>query len=134
MIEKAGTILINKRMIGLIYRDNYDDYTFPKGHLEKGETLKECAIRETNEETKREVIILKEEPIYVDDYTDSKGNRCVCTYYLARDNGPSDNDSEDTHELVWTPFEEVGNILSYNYPKVMWHDIKDEVAEYLEEE
>ena len=49
MIEKAGTILINKRMIGLIYRDNYDDYTFPKGHLEKDETLKECAIRETNE-------------------------------------------------------------------------------------
>ena len=32
MIKKAGTILINKHDIGLIYRDNYDDYSFPKGH------------------------------------------------------------------------------------------------------
>ena len=38
---KAGCILINTetKKIGLIYRDVHDDYEFPKGHLEKNETL-----------------------------------------------------------------------------------------------
>ena len=53
MTLKAGTILINKDNICLIYRDIHNDYSFPKGHLEKNESLKECDIRETEEETKR---------------------------------------------------------------------------------
>ena len=133
MIKKAGTILINKHNIGLIYRSNYKDYSFPKGHLEEGESLLDCAIRETNEETKREVIILLEEPIYVENYKDSKGNDCICTYYLARDNGVSKNICEDTHDLVWTGFDKVEKVLSYESLKKLWASIKDVVKEYLED-
>ena len=41
--EKAGCFLIKKetREIALIYRQKQEDYSFPKGHMEKGETLKE---------------------------------------------------------------------------------------------
>ena len=43
--EKAGCFLIKKetREIALIYRQKQEDYSFPKGHIEKGETLKETA-------------------------------------------------------------------------------------------
>lgn len=42
-VKKAGCILINKKTkeIGLVYRIKHKDYSFPKGHLEKNETLKE---------------------------------------------------------------------------------------------
>ena len=51
-VKKAGCILINyeKQKIALVCRNN--EYSFPKGHLEKGETIQECALRETIEETR----------------------------------------------------------------------------------
>lgn len=132
MIIKAGTILINKNKIGLVYRDYYNDYTFPKGHLEEGESLIECAIRETNEETKREVSLLMKEPIYIEEYKDSKGNICNCTYFLVSDAGKSDNNSSEVHELKWIDYNSVGDLLSYDSSKNMWNNIKDIVKKYLE--
>ena len=40
--EKAGCFLIKKetKEIALIYRKKQNDYSFPKGQWEKGETLK----------------------------------------------------------------------------------------------
>lgn len=34
----------------LIHRPKYDDWSFPKGKLDQGETMAECAIREVHEE------------------------------------------------------------------------------------
>lgn len=61
IVKKAGCILINleNNTIALVLRDG--EYSFPKGHLEAGETIKECAIRETIEETGHEVKITADE-------------------------------------------------------------------------
>ena len=44
LVKKAGTILINSttKEIALVYRDKHKDMSFPKGHLEKGETFEEA--------------------------------------------------------------------------------------------
>ena len=39
--------------IALICRKKQEDYSFPKGHVENGESLKDAAIRESAEETRR---------------------------------------------------------------------------------
>ena len=131
MTLKAGVILINNNKIALIYRTNYNDYSFPKGHLEDNESLIECAIRETEEEIKRKVKLISDNEIYIEKYTTPKGEECECHYFLGLDDGVSDNDSEDTHDLVWVNFDEVESTLSYESLKYLWNKIKNKVKEYI---
>ena len=133
-ILKAGCVLINTRekTIALVYREKQKDFSFPKGHLEKNETLKECAIRETAEETKRDCILLENIPIYKDCYVTPSGENVQMYYYLAKDIGPSDNTSLDTHPTFWVPFDEVHDKLSYDSLKKVWETIKDKVKMYFD--
>lgn len=132
-VEKAGCILVNikNKKIGLIYRDKQKDYSFPKGHKEKNETLIECAIRETAEETKRECILYSNNPIAKEHYFDSKNDEVDMYYFLAIDKGKSNNSFLDTHELIWVLVDEVENKLSYDSLKKIWREIKDLVIDVL---
>ena len=130
---KAGCFLIDKskKSIALIYRVKQNDYSFPKGHVEEGEELKECAIRETAEETKRDAIVLDEYEPFIERYTTPRGERCVCYMYIALDNGPSDNDSEDTHDHIWITYENVEETLSNESLKNIWRKVKDIVRKLI---
>lgn len=131
---KAGCFLINieTKEISLIYRKKQNDYSFPKGHVEKGESLKEAAIRETAEETKRIAEIINDYEPYIERYTTPKGENCVCYMFFAIDKGKSDNNSEDTHDLIWTPFDKVEKTLSYDSLKNTWNSAKNIIKEILE--
>ena len=130
---KAGTVFINMKTgkIAVIYRSKYGDYTFPKGHLEAGETLQECAIRETAEETKRDVELLSPKRPYVINYTTPKGEVCKTYMYLAKDMGKSDNTSWDTHDLVWLTPKEVADKLTYGNLRTLWEKIHSRLTSYL---
>lgn len=126
---KAGCILVDQknRSIALIYREKQKDISYPKGHVEAGEDIITAALRETAEETKREAIIVdKFEPI-IERYTTPRGENCVCYMFIAIDNGPSDNTSEDTHEVRWTPYDLVEDTLSYDTLKETWKKVKDDI-------
>lgn len=130
---KAGCFLVNKKdkTIALVYRDKQKDFSFPKGHLENGETLEECAIRETAEETKRTAKIIEEFKPIVERYVTPKNEKCVCYMFVATDDGESDNTSEDTHETHWIKFEDVEEKLSYASLKDSWKKVKSNIAEIL---
>ena len=68
-VKKAGCILINvkDKTVALVYREKQDDYSFPKGHMEEGETEQETAIREVKEETNIDAIILSDKK-YISEY------------------------------------------------------------------
>ena len=130
---KAGCFLIDKqaKKIALVYREKQNDWSFPKGHLEDGETIKQCAVRETAEETKRDCIVLDYEP-YVETYTTPKGEHCECHMFFALDNGSSDNDCTDTHTTHFVDFDKVEQTLSYPSLKKTWNDVKDTIKAILE--
>lgn len=123
MINKSGCILINKQnnKVALVYRKKYDDYSFPKGHIDNNESLIECAIRETEEEIKRIPIIENNKDFYISNYNSEEGSINVY-YYVAYDGGKSNNISNDTHPVKWIDINEVINILTYESDKKMWKE------------
>ena len=132
-VLKAGTILLNleNKQIGLVYRKKKNDYSFPKGHLEQGETLQECAMRETEEETLRANHLLHPEEIAVLSYLTPAGEDTESHVYLAIDDGPTNKEiaMQDREELQWFTVEEVEDILSYEDLKELWRKIKPTVIE-----
>jgi 8-oxo-dGTP pyrophosphatase MutT (NUDIX family) len=63
-ILAAGGIVIDYAThaprVLLVHRPAYDDWSFPKGKLDKGETVEQAALREVREETGLECRIVRE--------------------------------------------------------------------------
>lgn len=130
---KAGCFLVNieTKSVALVYRTKQNDYSFPKGHKEEDETLEKCAIREAAEETRRNAEIVKEFEPYIERYTTSRGENCVCYMYIAIDKGVGDNTCEDTHDTYWIPFDEIEEKLSYQNLKDTWNAVKNKIRTLL---
>ena len=81
LVKKAGCILINlqEKEIALVCRNG--EYSFPKGHLEKGETLAECAIRETKEETGHDCHLVSNKELSKIYYSNPKGENVEKTIF-----------------------------------------------------
>ncbi len=126
-IDKGGCILINsENKVAIVYREYRDDFSFPKGHLEKDESILAAAIRETEEEIKRKVKLISEEEICKEEYSSFEGE-IVVHYYLGFDDGKSDNDSEDVHDLIWCDIDKVVDMLTRESTKKMFLDVKDKI-------
>ena len=136
-IKKAGTILINleNKKIGLVYRDEQKDYSFPKGHLEEGETLSECAVRETEEETLRKNHLINDDIVAIDRYSSGEEKDVETYYYLAIDDGETIKDIplKDREKLIWKDVDEVNNLLTYDNLKEMWTNLKGKVINIINE-
>ena len=51
MIRAGGGIVVRDGCVLLVHRPKYDDWSFPKGKLEEGESWEDAAVREVAEET-----------------------------------------------------------------------------------
>jgi 8-oxo-dGTP pyrophosphatase MutT (NUDIX family) len=102
----------------LLIRDSYDNWGFPKGHLEDGESPAEAALRETIEETGLEHVILQG-PIRVIDWHFRFRGRHIhkyCHFFLFE--SPAGEAAPQTDEGItacqWRSLDEALAVLSYD--------------------
>lgn len=98
----------------LLVLDRFGRITLPKGHLEEGETEKEAALREVEEETGIKAQIVGE-PLGVVTYRfEVPGKGAVqkeVTYYLMKaEEGITKAQIEEIREVIWYPLERVRDV------------------------
>jgi 8-oxo-dGTP pyrophosphatase MutT (NUDIX family) len=99
--------------IVLVHRDRHDDWTYPKGKLDPGETWEQAAVREVFEETGIVGVLGPE--LGHTDYVDSNGRPKRARYWamrVAADVGFTADDEISARR--WTPISELGGLLTYD--------------------
>jgi len=118
----AGGIVFRRGADGvarfLLIRDSYDNWGFPKGHLEEAETPAAAAVRETAEETGLGQLVLQG-PIRVIDWHFRFRGRHIhkyCHFFLIESPAgePVPQADEGITACRWCVLDEALEVLSYD--------------------
>jgi 8-oxo-dGTP pyrophosphatase MutT (NUDIX family) len=111
----------------LIHRPRYDDWSFPKGKLNRGEAYQRAALREVREETGLVCAPGEELPSTV--YTDGKGRTKLVRYWMMRVIGSEPwTPNDEVDQRRWVPIDEAGRLLTYDHDREMLADLEANVA------
>jgi len=97
----------------LIHRPRYDDWSIPKGKLDKGETFPAAAVREVAEETGYRVRLQRPLPASV--YLLPDGRTKIVQYWTATVRAkiaPGPEDRGEVDEARWIPLEEAEGLVT----------------------
>jgi 8-oxo-dGTP pyrophosphatase MutT (NUDIX family) len=108
----------------LVHRPRYDDWSFPKGKLHKGESFEEAAQREVAEETGLVCALGDELPST--EYVDGKGRLKLVRYWAMRvvDVRPWAPDDE-VDQRRWVTLREAGDMLTYAHDRNLLEQLRD---------
>lgn len=115
VIRTKGLIINDNNEITLGY--SHKTYQFPGGHLEEGETINECLIREVKEETGIDIKNYELQPFqkntyYSKNYRGTNKNRENIIYYFII----KTNDKTNLNNIELTNYEKEGNFCIKTYP------------------
>lgn len=114
-VEAAGGVVVegtgSDRRVAVIHRPKWDDWSLPKGHREKDESLVGCALREVAEETGLHCRVIGEpvEIRYVDDHARAKR----VTYWLMEPLTGSFAPNAEVDRMRWLERSDAAKLLSY---------------------
>jgi len=112
VVRAAGGVIAGPDgAVLLVHRPKYDDWTFPKGKNEPGESDEACAVREVEEETGL-VCTLGEELTTVE-YIDRKGRPKTVRYWIMTSDGAAVA-SNEVDEVRWVSPVQARSLLSYD--------------------
>jgi 8-oxo-dGTP diphosphatase len=115
VVQAAGGLVIRRHhgtlQLAIVHRPAHQDWSFPKGKLEEGETFDEAARREVEEETGMSCRLIRF--IGHTEYVDRKGRPKAVAYWVMEAVGGSFTPNIEVDELRWVGLEEAGRLLTY---------------------
>ncbi len=99
----------------VVHRPRYDDWSFPKGKVDEGETELECAIREVEEETGLVGDIGAE--LLTLGYVDHRDRPKTVRYWLLERTGGAFVVNDEVDELRWLSTAEAADLLTYEHDR-----------------
>jgi 8-oxo-dGTP diphosphatase len=130
LVRAAGGIPVRDTEEGLnvlvIHRPQYDDWSFPKGKCEPGESDEACALREVEEETG--LVCALEDELPSTSYTDSKGRPKRVRYWLLRIVGGELVFLHEADEARWVTIADAASLLTYERDLVPLRALADRAA------
>jgi 8-oxo-dGTP pyrophosphatase MutT (NUDIX family) len=121
LVRAAGGVLARRDPAGaievvLVHRPRYDDWSFPKGKCEAGESDEDCARREVREETGMVARLVV--PLPDIHYVDGRGRPKVVRYWTMEVvSDPGFVPGDETDQLVWLGLPEARQLLSYGHDR-----------------
>ncbi len=114
----AGGVVIKDRREVLLIKNPSNIWTFPKGHIEKGETKEQAALREVKEETNidAEIVMYLGEISYFFTWRGVKVFKTVY-FYLMRYVSGIPVPSWEVKDAKFFPLERAQNLLKYKGDK-----------------
>ncbi|KUO20646.1 DNA mismatch repair protein MutT [Streptomyces dysideae] len=122
VVRAAGCVLWRRSAVGrielaLVYRPKWDDWSWPKGKLKRGETAREAALREVREETGYTCRLGKELPSAR--YSDAQGKPKQVSYWAAQATGGAFEPNEEVSDLVWLTPDEARERLTHERDRAL---------------
>jgi 8-oxo-dGTP pyrophosphatase MutT (NUDIX family) len=114
-VRAAGGIVVDEGRVLLIHRPKYDDWSFPKGKLEQGESWEQAALREVEEETG---IACELDGFAGTTRYDVTGGPKEVRYYLMTPAGDARAQNE-VDEVRWVPLAEAAGLLTHDRDRVL---------------
>jgi 8-oxo-dGTP diphosphatase len=109
----GGVVLDDSGRVALVHRPRYDDWTLPKGKLDRGESFEDAALREVEEETGLRCRLVRELPS--SEYLDAKRRSKLVRYWLMEvEHDPGFVPNDEVDELRWVPVDEAPALITYS--------------------
>jgi len=116
LVLAAGGIIINDDgELLIVHRPKYDDWSFPKGKLDHGEDLEECALREVLEETGLNCEL--KDFIGSVTYVDRKGRPKKVDYWQMKILDGYFQVNSEVDAIQWLRKEKALELLSYSHDR-----------------
>jgi 8-oxo-dGTP diphosphatase len=108
-IKAAGGVIVRDGSVLLVHRPRHDDWSFPKGKLEPGETWEQAALREVEEETA--LVCSLGEEVGRTHYVVEEQAKEVRYFWMTSDGEARAKNEID--DVRWLSFDEARRLLTY---------------------
>jgi 8-oxo-dGTP pyrophosphatase MutT (NUDIX family) len=108
--------------VAIVHRPRYDDWSFPKGKLDRGESFQDGALREVEEEIGLRCRLGDE--LSPTAYRDNKGRAKVVRYWLMEPLDGTFAPNDEVDEMRWAPLGEAAELLSYDRDRELLREVR----------